>query len=189
MTRNNRFANRETVVKGFIINLEEQTQTPFEVKTQYTRSNDKAVAYAREALEIEDNTQIIVAVTEIENEAPKPVKYNEGKLYELAIAHVETEAEAEAIAEENNARIRKIEWYEIGGQVWYMNENNEYGTEYFVDNTPLNLTKCDARAFVALGFEMIRDDCKVIGVHNVEKRALDLFCVIAETELAKCIEA
>ena len=189
MTSNNRFANRETVVKGFIINLAEQTQTPFEVKTQYTRSNEKAVAFARKTLEIEDNPQIIVAVTEIENEAPKPVKYNEGKVYERAITRVETEAEAENLAEKYNARIRKIAWYEISGFIWYTTNYGDYGTTFFKDETPVNMTKCDARAFVALSYEMANDDCKVIGVHDVKKTALDLYCVIDETELAKCIEA
>ena len=189
MTRNNRFANHETVVKGFIINLAEQTQTPFEVKTQYTRSNEKAVAFAREALEIEDNPQIIVAVTEIENEKVKPIKYNKGKIYENAIAVYGEENDAQIAADENGGVVRKIAWYEIGGWVWYITNYGEYGTTFFQDETPVNMTKCDARAFVALSYEMANDDCKVIGVHDVRKRATDLFCVIDETELAKCIEA
>lgn len=189
MTRNNRFANRETVVKGFVINLAEQTQTPFEVKTQYTRSNEKAVAFARETLQLDDNPQIIVAVTEIENEKAKPIKYNDGKIYENAVAVYGEENDAQIAADENGGVVRKIAWYEISGWVWFNTDDGEYGTTFFQDETPVNMTKCDSRAFVALGFEMAHENAKCIGVHNVEKRAVDLFCVIAETELAKCIEA
>lgn len=190
MTKNNkRFADRETVVKGFIINTATQEFTPFEETISYARSTQKAVELVREKMQLDNDPNIIVTVNEIVNEAPKQIKYNDGKVYELAITYTDDENEAQKLATENNAVVRKIAWYKIDGQVWYTNIDGQYFTCYFEDTTPINMTKCDARAFVALGFEMAYDNCTCIGIHNVKKRALDLYCVIDENELAKCIES
>ena len=188
MTKNNnRFANRETVIKGFVIDLANQTQTPFEVKTAYTRSNDKAVTFAREALEIDDNPQIIVAVTEIQNEAPKPIKYNDGKIYDLAYNRFDSENEAIEAANLDGSEVRAINWYEISAQIWAFDSDGNYITEWYANETPANLTKQNARDFMKMSYEDFSGS-KVLGIHACEKKEKPMYCVITSENLARCID-
>lgn len=189
MTRNNnRFANRETTVKGVVINLDTQTHDNFEVKTQYTRSNEKAVAYARKAMQIDDNPMIIVAVTELVNEAPKPVKYDNDKIYEMSYAHFDGKDDAQKAAETDGTEMRVITWYEISAQIWAIDDGGNYITEWYADETSENMTKRDAREFVRMSYEDM-NGFKVIGIHDCKKDEKPMYCVITTANLAKCVES
>ena len=190
---NKRFANRETVVKGFVIDLANQTQTPFEVKTAYTRSNDKAVAFARKAMQIDDNPQIIVAVTEIQNEAPKPIKYNESKIMDYCIAKFDDEEKAKkelAIAyDENDYSIKSVRWFEYECAFWaYDKIDDNYITDYCHDESPIGFTKVDMRSFMANSAHELTG-YEILAIHNCTKKEVTRYCLIENNELDKCIES
>lgn len=189
MTKNNdRFANRETVVKGFIINTANQEFTPFEEIVSYVRSAQKAVELVREKMQLDNNPQIIVAVNEIINEAPKPIKYNESKIFGLCYNRFDNEDEARKAAEIDKTEYRAITWYEISCHVWAINENGDYFTEFYADETPVNMTKVDQRDFMRMSYEHYSGN-KVIGIHATEKKPVSIHCVITAENLEKCIES
>lgn len=189
MTKNNkRFADRETVVKGFIINKATQEFTPFEENISYARSTQKAVELVREKMQLDNNPNIIVTVDEIVNEAPKPIKYNESKIYDLCYNHYDNEDEAKNAAEIDNTEYRAITWYEISCQVWAIDENGAYFTEFYADETPVNMTKVDQRDFMRMSYEDFSGN-KVIGIHATEKKPVSIHCVITAENLEKCIES
>lgn len=188
MTKNaKRFENRETTVKGFIINTATQEFTPFEEVVSYVRSAQKAVELVREKMQLDDNPQIIVTVNEIINEAPKPIKYNDSKIYDLCYNHFDSEEYAKEVSEIDKTEYRAITWYEISCYVWAIDANGEYLTEFYADETPVNMTKVDQRDFMRMSYEDFSGN-KVIGIHATEKKPIQIHCVITAENLAKCIE-
>ena len=186
-TKNNRFANRETVVKGFIINTETQEFTPFEETISYVRSTQKAVELVREKMGInDDDAQIIVTVNELVNEAPKPIKYNESKIYELAIDHFDDESDAQNRADELGATVKRVMWHEYECQYWAIN-GDEYLTEHYYDESPVNFTKGEMRSFLAMSAQDY-SGYKVLAVHGCKKTDKPIYCVIDDEALTKCIE-
>lgn len=187
-TKKNRFADRETVVKGFIINTETQEFTPFEETVSYVRSTQKAVELVREKMNIsDDDSQIIVTVNELVNEAPKPVKYNESKIYELSIDHYDDEETANKHADELGATVKRVTWHEYECQYWAIDDNGEYVTEHYYDESPVNFTKSEMRSFLAM-YAQNYSGYKVLAVHDCKKKEKPLYCVIAASELENCIE-
>ena len=188
MTKNNkRFANRETVVKGYIINTESQEFTPFEETISYARSTQKAVSLVREKMQMNDNPAIVVTVNEIINEAPKPVKYNDSKIYELCYNRFDAEDDAQKAAEGDNTEYRAVTRYTISCHVWVVDGNGNYYTQHYSDETPINMTKVDQRGFMRMSFEKASGD-KVIGIHATKKTPVQMYCVITAENLKKCIE-
>ena len=187
-SKNNRFANRQTVVKGFIINTETQEFTPFEETVSYVRSTQKAVELVREKMDIPDTeTQIIITVNELVNEAPKPVKYNESKIYDMSIDHFDDEEMATERANELGATVKRVMWHEYECQYWAITDNGEYVTEHYYDESPVNFTKGEMRSFLAMSAQDY-SGYKVLAVHGCKKTEKPLYCVIDASELEKCIE-
>lgn len=186
---NKRFANRETILKGETVNLETLERSAFEITVPYVRSMQKALEVASEKLELNDDTIINPKKFEVINEAPKPIKYNNGKIYELAYNRFDTEDEAIEAAKADVTQYRKTVYYEISGQVWAFDESTkEYITEFYADETPINMTKRDMREFLRMSYESYRGS-KAIGLHNIEKVEKPMYCVITSANLEKCIEA
>ena len=184
---NKRLANRTTIVKGFVINTETQEFTPFEETISYARSAQKAAKLVREKMQLDDSPSIVVTVNEIVNESLKPIKYNESKIYNECYNCFDNEIEAQEAADTDNNICKAITRYKIGGYVWAINEKGIYITEYFEDETPMNMTKVDQRGFMRMMYEGLTGN-KVIGLHAVEKRPVPLYCVITAENLEKCIE-
>lgn len=182
-----KFENRETVVKGFIINTVEQTFTPFEETTSYVRSTDKAIEKIRELMHIENSPEIVVTVNEVINEKAKPIKYNDGKIYDLCYNYMNDKEAAEAAAEVDGNICKKISWYEYSCQYWAIDSDGNYHTDYFADNSPLNMTKCDMRAFLKIACEDYIG-MQVLALHNCEKVETNLYCLITRENLDKCVE-
>ena len=76
---------RKSIIRGIIANPATKSFEEFEVETAYTRSEIKACELAREALNLE-NRAIMVSVTEIINEAVKPIVYDAQSLIDFADA-------------------------------------------------------------------------------------------------------
>lgn len=183
-TNSKRFDNRETVVKGFIANVLTQEFKPFETKVSYVRSDAKAVRLVREQMNITE-PEILVCVREIINEAPKPVKYNNIKIYELAYDRFNDEETAKNAANKDDSEMRVITVYEISGQIWALS-GNEYKTELYMDEAFVNLTKSNAREFLKMSYEKFIGN-KVLGIHNCTKHEKQVYCVITRENLQKCI--
>lgn len=181
-----RFENKETTIKGFIINLEDRSTEDFEITTQYTRSNAKATEYAFEALAIDPETHTVV-ITSIANEKATPVRYNNGKVFELAIDTFEFEENANDFANnlEDDAIVKRIDWFEYEAQFWGVNVN-EYITDVIRDDSPLSMTKVDMREFLAYSARDLYG-YDIIGIHNATKTATYRWCVITRENLAKCV--
>ena len=186
-TNNKRLANRTTIVKGFVINTETREFTPFEETISYARSTQKATKLVREKMQLDDNPSIVVTVNDIINESLKPIKYNESKVYSFSYDRFDNEIEAQEVADTDNNICKAITRYKISGYVWAVNEKGVYITEYYEDETPVNLTKVDQRGFMRMKYEDLTGN-KVIGLHAVEKRPVPLYCVITAENLEKCIE-
>ena len=187
-TKNNkRLANRTTIVKGFVINTDTREFTPFEETISYARSTQKATKLVREKMQLDDDPSIVVTVNDIINESLKPIKYNESKIYELCYNRFDNENEARKAAEEDNTEYRVITWYAISSQVWAIDENGNYLTEHYADETPMNMTKLDQRGFIRMSYEDFSGN-KVIGLHAVEKKPIPLHCVITPENLERCVE-
>lgn len=185
---NKRFANRETTLKGETINLETMEKNTFEIVVPYVRSKDKAMDIASEKLELNDDTIINPKKFEIINETPKPIKYNDSKIYELSYMHYDNENDAKNTAEIDQTEFKAITWYEISCAVWAVDADNNYSTEFYADETPINMTKCDQRDFMRMSYEA-SSGLKVIGIHGCIKREKPIYCVIASDKLEKCIES
>ena len=181
-----RFENRKSIVKGSFIDIDTQEFTPFEIETEYTRSIEKAVKLVKEMEGITDNN-IVIAVSEIINEKPAAVKYNNGKVYELARATFPEKEEAEAEVAENETVIA-IPWYEYEAQFWgYNSISNQYITDTVHDESPLSMTKTNMRQFLTNSAYNL---CcyEIIGIHNAIKTETKWFCVIDNDELETCVE-
>lgn len=183
---NKRFANRETIVKGFIINTNSQEFTPFEEVISYTRSAQKAVELVREKMQLDNNPSIVVTVNEIINEAPKPIKYNESKIYDFSIAQYNEKEDAEKQLSDGY-EVKEIRWFEYEAAYWATN-GEEYITDFVHDESPVGFTKVDMRAFLVMSAEQLTD-FKVIGIHGETKRETKRYCVIKSNDLEKCIES
>lgn len=188
MTKNNRFANRVTTIKGETINLETLEKNQFELEIPYVRSFQKALEIATEKLSLNEDTIINPKKFEVINEPPKPIKYNDGKIYDLAYNRFDTEEEAKEASEIDNTEMRVITWYEINGQIWAIDNEENYITEFYADETPINMTKVNARDFLKMSYEDLNGN-KVLGVHNCQKHEKPMFCVITSDNLQKCIES
>lgn len=187
-TKNNkRLANRTTIVKGFVINTETREFTPFEETISYARSTQKATKLVRDKMQLDDNPSIVVTVNDIINESLKPIKYDESKIYKLRYNQFDNESEAQKAAEEDNTECRMVTWYTISGQVWAIDRNGNYLTEHFTSETPVNMTKVDQRGFIRMKYETFSGK-KVVGIHAVEKKPMQIYCVITPDNLEKCVE-
>ncbi len=187
MTKNNkRFADRETVVKGFIINTNSQEFTPFEETISYARSAQKAVELVREKMQLDNDPSIVITVNEIINEAPKPIKYNESKIYDFSVAHYDEKEDAEKQCGENY-EVKEIRWFEYEAAYWATN-GEEYFTDFVHDESPIGFTKVDMRAFLVMSAEQLTG-LKVIGIHNETKHEVKRYCIIKSSDLEKCIES
>ena len=189
MTRTNRFENRQTVVKGFIINTATKDFTEYEETLAYVRSIPKAVELIREKMQLDDNPAIVITVNELINESPKPIKYNEGLIFELCEMAFDDEEEANNYVETRDGfTIKKLTRYEVYGVCWTFNGiNGEYETRFIAETTPLNLTKVDQRTLIKMTCEEQFDNEKVLAVHDVRKRDYPCYCAITPENLTKCI--
>lgn len=187
MTKNNkRFANRETTVKGFIINTNSQEFTPFEETISYARSAQKAVELVREKMQLDNDPSIVITVNEIINEAPKPIKYNDGKIYDFSVGDFYDKEDAEKQCTDGY-EVKEIRWFEYEAAYWATN-GDEYVTDFVHDESHVGFTKVDMRAFLAMSAEQLTG-FKVIGIHNETKRETKRYCIIKSDELEKCIES
>lgn len=182
-----RFANRVTVLKGEAVNLETFDKKPFELTVSYIRAKDKAMEMALEKLELDEEWIINPKTFEVINEKPKPIKYNDGKIYDLCYNRFDNEDEAIKAAEIDNNEMRTIHWYEISAQVWAIDSEGNYRTEWYADETPMNMTKVNARDFMRMSYEDY-SGCKVLGIHACEKHDKPMYCIITSANLEKCIE-
>lgn len=68
-----KFENKNTVIRGIIANPETQTFEQFEITTDYVRSNERAIAKVREALNLNDN--VMVSISELKQEEKRTFKW------------------------------------------------------------------------------------------------------------------
>ena len=179
-----KFANRTTTVKGFLIDTEKQSFTPFEEVVSYVRGNDKAVKLVSEKLNISDNT--VITVTEIINEKAKPIVYNDGKIFDLAQEVFVSKEEAEEYANANNLDVKEVTRYTISAHLWVRYED-EYNTCVGAYESNTNYTKANARQFVKMRYEESHEGVTVIGVVDEKKEPYNAYAVIDSEELAKCV--
>lgn len=179
-----KFANRTTTVKGFLIDTEKQTFTPFEEVVSYVRGNDKAVKLVSEKLGVSDNT--VITVTEIINEKAKPVVYNTGKIFDLAQEVFVSKEEAEEYAKANGLVVKEVTRYTISAHLWTRNED-VYATCVGAYEANANYTKANARQFVKMRYEETHEGVTVIGVIDEKKEPYIAYATIDSEELAACI--
>ena len=169
-----RFENKQTNVKGIIFDPRTRECTDFDIMTNYTRSNAKAIEFVTEELNIEP--PIIVSITELINQKSEPKVYNNSKVIELA----------EEVSYEERENWRKATMYNITGFAWLEVNDGQFETEFIEFDTPTNLTKTNVRQSVAMHAEELYEDCKVLAVANCEKIEFPIWVNITPENLAKC---
>lgn len=181
----------DTKVNGKYYNEEKNQFVEFEIYVPYIRATaknatEKAIKAVRNALNLAPNTMI--GIDNIENEKAEQKRYNNGKIYEYCNADFATEDEAKQYAEgKEGVTVRKIAWYEYESAYWaYNKENGKHYTDYVHDESPLNMTKIDMRAFLKNSAHKLTG-IEIIGIHDEEKKEVARYCVIENSELEKCI--
>lgn len=176
----NKFEGKETTVKGFFVDKVNGQSTPFEMVVSYARSLDKATKNVIATLSDEEKAQYIVAVTSFENEKTTPKRYNQSKVYELAEFVTDNENE-----EHDGLKRITITRYMISGMVWSLDGTGHYHTNEYKDETPLNMTKTEQRAFIRMEYERMTGET-VLAMDNVNKEEFKVYCFITPENLAKC---
>ena len=175
--------NRQSTVKGIIANPITQTFEQFEIKTPYTRSTVKAVEFAREQLEITD-PQIMVSVTEVVPDELKKVAYDAQLIIENSAGTYDNKERAEDDVTENET-VLAYTMHGYSGQLWMIDNEGEYTTVFFADESPLKFGKVDTRAFLKMAGEEVYG-CKVIGIHNEERQELKRYAIVSNDKLHLC---
>lgn len=198
-----RFENKSTVVKGFVIDKRNGQATPFEAVTAYVRATEKAakmidlVSLGFDASEIDN---YIVVASECINEKSEPVRYSNSKLIDFATAILETKEMAEEQfnlgAFGSDYSIREVKFYEFECGAFLRETVEEatskdyavysYDARTIVDQTPLNLTKVDAREFMRDSAERYTGK-KCLYVADMQKHELTRFAILSDDALAKCV--
>lgn len=181
----------DTKVNGKYYNEKEEQFVEFEIYVPYIRvtakdATEKAIKAVRTALELAPNTMI--GIDNLENEKAEQKRYNNGKVYEYCNADFATEDEAKQCAEgKKDVTVRKIAWFEYESAYWaYDEKNDKHYTDYVHDESPLNMTKVDMRAFLKNSAHELTG-LEIIGIHNEVKKEIVRYCVIENSELEKCI--
>ena len=177
MARSINIENRKSTIKGVIANPETQTFETFEVETAYTRSAIKAIELARETLHIPNNC--MVSVTEIINEAAKPINYDAASLMDFAsdYGHINDYEPKE------NELVLPFTMFTYSAQIWAIGNDDEYSTEFFEYESTVKLTKVDARAALKMAYEHENKHDHVIGIHNDARTEEKWFALITREAL------
>ena len=181
MTKRNE--NRKSTVKGIIANPQTQIFEAFEIEIPYTRSTQKAAEFAREILNIEE--YIMLSVTEIQNEALKPIVYDNQLVCDYMTADFETKEEAEQNANEMQSVI-PYTMFIYSGQVW-LTDGEKYSTEHFTDWSALKFGKIDTRGFVKMMAESFYN-AKVIGINDDKRTEQKRFAIVDNDKLQLCVK-
>ena len=184
-TRKNRFEGRETTIKGEYINDETMEKQAFEIVVPYVRSKDKALEKVYEVLQLSDDCIINARKLEIINEAPKPVRYSNGKLIDFALFTFDDENEANEACDDGKV-VKQVSIYQVTAFVWAIDDHGDYYTTLAKYETPVNITKANAREFVRMKFESETGDT-FIALHDTKKHEVTRYAVLFGDDLEKCI--
>ena len=175
--------NRQSTVKGYIVTLEPLSKEEFEIRTPYTRSFPIATKFANEILGANENT--IVTVTDVIPDELKKVVYDAQLVFDNMSADYENAETAEDVCDENETVIAYT-MHEYEGQVWLYDETTkDYTTEFFMDNSPLKMTKVDARAFLRMMAESFFGKT-VIGIHDEKRIENKRYAIVSNDKLHLC---
>lgn len=159
---------RKTLVKGMIADAQLKTFEAFEVETAYTRSLEKAVKFASAILNPDNEPHIMVSVSEIVNEKAQRKLWNNTALYLEARKMCMSEEEANDIREDDEIVVKGF-LYTFYTNVWAYNiDTHEYITEFYSWSSGYNSTAKDARAVLAMRYEKMHPNTRVIGMHTFE---------------------
>ena len=178
-------ANVATMVNDKLEVTEHELYIPY-IRATAKDATEKAIKAVREALGLDASAMI--GIIELENEKAEQKRYNNGKIYEYSTDNFASEDEAKkAIESKEGFTVRKIAFFEYEGAYWaYDEENDKHYTDYVHDESPLNMTKVDMRAFLRNSAHELTG-LEIIGIHNEGKKAVACYCVIENSELEKCI--
>lgn len=176
--------NRKTTAKGFIANPYTKTFDEFCEKIPYTRSLQKAIELVREEMALDND--VMISVTELEQEEIKRTVYNPQLVFENMVADYEYEETANESANEEQTVI-PYTMYVYDAQYWAFDGIN-YHTDYVIDNSPLKMTKVDARAFLKISAENLSGST-IIGIHNDNREVETRYAIVNNSDLEKCVKA
>ena len=183
MTKSAKNANRTTKVTATIVTLEPLSKETKELEISYTRSYPKAIEAVKEALKLDDSA--LVAIEELINTPLKKKIYHAQSIRKYMRTDFETQEEAEenAIAHEY---VIPYTMYNYEAQVWfYVESDNAYYTSPFVDDSPLKMTKVDARSFIKMCAEAYFE-AQIIGIHDDKRYAVTRYALVNEKDLEFC---
>lgn len=184
-TKNTRFEGKITTLKGEYVNLDTAEHTPFEITVPYVRSEKLALDAAYTALNLDATYIIDSRKFEIVNEKSIPVRYSNTKLYDNRRDIFATEDEAKAACLDGET-VKSVSLYTVVSNAWTLDNIGTYHTHKVSYETPVNITKSDARAFVKMRFEEESDEM-VLALHDTKKEETSFFVVIEEEALKRCI--
>ena len=164
MVREN-MTERKSTVKGVWIDLETHQFNEYEIVTDYTRSVDKAVKLASEQINPDNLPNIVVTVKEIVNEKQARKYYDNAAMYAEARDMCYGQAEAEDTVKENEIVVKGT-LYEFDTNLFVYNiKTKEHEARKFHWSCGSNVTARDARAMLAMRYEELNPDYKVIAMN------------------------
>lgn len=159
---------RKTLVKGMVADAQLKTFEAFEVETAYTRSIEKAVKFASAILNPDNEPHIMVSVSEIVNEKAQRKVWNNSALYLESREMCMSEDEANELREDDEIVVKGF-LYIFNTNIWAYNiVTQEYVTEFYSWSSGNNSTAKDARALLAMRYEEMHPNTRVIGMHMFE---------------------
>ncbi len=176
-----KITNRETVVKGFYLDSENDFEkVAFEVVTSYTRSADKAREYAAKELDIAAQ---FVVVTDFENEAAKPFKWDVPSIMDTFRTIVREEDAKQLRDEMGNSTIVKYSVFDYAANVFGYKDGKPIAELVTLFDEAYKATKGDARTMVrnyAIDREMFDS---VVFVDKCDIQEYEHFAVIPNDEV------
>lgn len=177
--------NRETTVRFMFWSAEDNDNgKPYEKEERipYTRSAE----IARKTLSEKYIGAMIQVINPLIQDEIVRTVYNPKLVFEYMVADYEYEETANESATEEQTVV-PYTMYVYDAQYWAVDDEGNYHTDYVMDNSPLKMTKVDARAFLKMVAEDL-SDCTVIGIHNDKREIETRYAIVNNSDLGKCVK-
>ena len=187
---------RKSMVKGVWVNVETMERNEFSYEVEYVRTTNtaKALKLVSELINPDNDPNIAITVQEIVNESTTRKYYDNATMYVEALQMCMTREDAENELKEGEF-IVKGTLYNFETQVFAYNlKANAYVTEPFSWSCGNNVTARDARAMLAMRYEEINPDERVICVHDwntskgYSKAQNDVWFILNDEIAQRCIK-
>lgn len=191
---NNKNNERKTTINGIWANAKTQEFNQFSVVTEYTRSTEKAVKLASAIINPDNDPAIMVSVSELVQEKKASKYFDNSALYLESDLMAFDENEARENCKDGQTVVKGTVYSYHTNVFYYDIKTGKYNAEPFYWSYGANVTAKDCRAMLAIRFEEMNENCKVIALDEwgttkgYEKYQSTVWYVIDDEKLERCIK-